>query len=117
MHFIRFFDFFDIKFHFYYENRLKISIFGGIMSILCLIGSVLTVLLLSIDDIKKLNPKATKSVYTILWQTATRIEKEGCCQMAVSWWRVGRRVRRGRVKKSSRTAEPSATMKSYRRVV
>ena len=61
MHFIRFFDFFDIKFHFYYENRLKISIFGGIMSILCLIGSVLTVLLLSIDDIKKLNPKATKS--------------------------------------------------------
>ena len=61
MQFIRFFDFFDIKFHFNYENRHKISIFGGIMSIICLVGSILTILLLSIDDIKKLNPKATKS--------------------------------------------------------
>ena len=61
MNFIRYCDFFDIKFHFYYENRLKISIFGGIMSILCLLGCVITALVLSLDDLKKLNPKTTKS--------------------------------------------------------
>ena len=61
MNFIRYCDFFDIKFHFYYENRLKISIFGGIMSILCLLGCILTALILSLDDLKKLNPKTTKS--------------------------------------------------------
>ena len=61
MNFIRYCDFFDIKFHFYYENRLKISIFGGIMTILCLLGCVLTALILSLDDLKKLNPKTTKS--------------------------------------------------------
>ena len=61
MNFIRYCDFFDIKFHFYYENRLKLSVFGGIMSILCLLGCVLTALILSLDDLKKLNPKTTKS--------------------------------------------------------
>ena len=61
MNFIRYCDFFDIKFHFYYENRLKISIFGGIMSILCLLGCILSALILSLDDLKKLNPKTTKS--------------------------------------------------------
>jgi hypothetical protein len=61
MNFIRYCDFFDIKFHFYYQNRLKISIFGGLMSIACFIGCIIAALILSIDDIKKLNPKTTKS--------------------------------------------------------
>ena len=61
MNIIRYCDFFNIKFHFYYENRPQISIFGGLMSISCLIGCILAALILSMDDIRKVNPKTTKS--------------------------------------------------------
>ena len=61
MNLIRYLDFFNIKFHFYYENRLKISIFGGLMSLACIISCIIVTLILSLDDIRKLNPKTTKS--------------------------------------------------------
>ena len=61
MNLIRYFDFFNIKFQFYYENRVKINIFGGIMSLICIITCIIASLLLSLDDIRKINPKTTKS--------------------------------------------------------
>ena len=61
MNLIRYFDFFDIKFQFYYESRVKINIFGGIMSLFCIVTCIITSLVLSLDDIRKLNPKTTKS--------------------------------------------------------
>ena len=61
MNFIRYLDFFNIKFQFYYENRKTINIFGGIMTICCIFCCIIVSLLLSIDDLKKLNPKTTKS--------------------------------------------------------
>ena len=61
MNFFRYCDFFDIKFHFYYENRDNISFFGGFMSISYLVISILITVLLSMDDFRKLNPITTRS--------------------------------------------------------
>ena len=61
MNFFRYCDFFDIKFHFYYENNDHISIFGGFMSISYIVISILITILLSLDDLKKLNPVTTRS--------------------------------------------------------
>ena len=61
MNLIRYLDFFNVKFQFYYENRYKIRIFGGIMSLCCIISCIIVSLILSIDDLRKLNPKTTKS--------------------------------------------------------
>ena len=59
MNFFRYCDFFNIKFHFYFEN--KYSIFGGLMSISYIILGVIIAIILSLDDIRKLNPITTKS--------------------------------------------------------
>ena len=61
MNLIRYLDFFNIKFQFYYENRLKVNIFGGIMTLSCIICCIIVSIILSLDDIRKLNPKTTKS--------------------------------------------------------
>ena len=61
MNFFRYCDFFDIKFHFYYENRDNMSFFGGFMSIGYLVISILITVILSIDDFRKLNPITTRS--------------------------------------------------------
>ena len=62
MNFLKYFDFFDIKFHFYVGGHPSNSnIFGGIMSILFCISAILLMLILSIEDLKKLNPITSKS--------------------------------------------------------
>ena len=61
MNFFRYCDFFDIKFHFYYESKDNISFFGGCMSISYIVIAILITILLSLDDLKKLNPLITKS--------------------------------------------------------
>ena len=62
MYFLKYCDFFDIKFHFYVGGHPSNSnIFGGIMSILFCISAILLMLILSIEDLKKLNPITSKS--------------------------------------------------------
>ena len=62
MNFFKYCDFFDIKFHFYVGGHPSNSnIFGGIMSILFCISAILLMLILSIEDLKKLNPITSKS--------------------------------------------------------
>ena len=62
MSFLRYCDFFDVKFHFYIGGQpTNNTNFGGAMNILFLFICVLTFLLFSLDDIKRLNPITTKS--------------------------------------------------------
>ena len=61
MNFFRYCDFFNIKFNFYYNNKDDISFFGGIMSLCYIVLAILITIILSIDDLKKLNPITTKS--------------------------------------------------------
>ena len=62
MNFLKYCDFFDIKFHLYVGGHPSNSnIFGGIMSILFCISAILLMLILSIEDLKKLNPITSKS--------------------------------------------------------
>ena len=61
MRFFRYCDFFNIKFHFYYEKKDNISFFGGFMSISYIVIAIMITILLSLDDLKKLNPITTRS--------------------------------------------------------
>ena len=62
MKFLRYFDFFDVKFHFYIGGQpTNNTTFGGIMNVLFLISCLLTFLIFSLDDLKRLNPITTKS--------------------------------------------------------
>ena len=61
MNFFRYCDFFKIKFNFNYDNKFHISLFGGFMGISFLIFCILVIIILSIDDIRKLHPITTKS--------------------------------------------------------
>ena len=61
MDFLRYCDFFNIKYNFNYENKINITIFGGLMGITFIIISIIVIIILSIDDIRKLNPITTKS--------------------------------------------------------
>jgi len=62
MNFLKYCDFFDIKFHFYVGGHpSNNNIFGGIMSILFCITAILLMFILSIEDLKKLNPITSKS--------------------------------------------------------
>ena len=59
---LRYVDFFDIKFHFYIGGQpTNNTTFGGIMIIFFLTSCLLTFLIFSLDDIKRLNPITTKS--------------------------------------------------------
>ena len=53
MNLIRYLDFFNIKFQFYYENRLKVNIFGGIMTLSCIICCIIVSIILAIVFVKK----------------------------------------------------------------
>ena len=54
MKFLKYCDFFDTKFHFYVGGHpTNSSIFGGIMSILFCIASIIMLLVLSWKDLKK----------------------------------------------------------------
>ena len=61
MNILRYCDFFNINFHFYYENKDTISIFGGFMCLCYFLSCILITIILSMDDFKKLNPLTTKS--------------------------------------------------------
>ena len=62
MNFLKYCDFFDIKFHFYVGGHpSNNNIFGGLMSILFCITAILLMFILSIEDLKKLNPITAKS--------------------------------------------------------
>ena len=62
MEFLKYCDFFNVKFHFYINGKpSNNSKFGGSMNILFFISCILTFLIYSLDDIKKLNPISSKS--------------------------------------------------------
>ena len=61
MDFFRYCDFFNMKFNFFYENKINVTIFGGCMGIFFLLISIIVTIILSIDDFRKLNPITTKS--------------------------------------------------------
>ena len=62
MKFLKYCDFFGTKFHFYVGgNPNDNSIFGGIMSLIFFIIAIIMFILLSYDDLHKLNPIAEES--------------------------------------------------------
>ena len=62
MKYLRYCDFFDVKFHFYIGGQpTNNTTFGGIMNILFVMSCILTFIFFSLDDIKRLNPVTTKS--------------------------------------------------------
>ena len=62
MKYLRYCDFFDIKFHFYIGGQpTNNTAFGGIMNILFVVSCFLTFLIFSLDDLKRLNPITTIS--------------------------------------------------------
>ena len=65
MKFIKYVDFFSIKFNFYINNQPHYrNIFGGIMTIFYVFISILMFFAFSYDDLSKLNPITTKSEIT-----------------------------------------------------
>ena len=62
MEILKFLDLFEVKLHFYINNRpIYQSIFGGIMSISFYLLCIICFVILSYDDFKKMNPISTKS--------------------------------------------------------
>ena len=62
MEFLKFLDLFEVKLHFYINNRPNYqSIFGGIMSISFYLACIISFVILSFDDFKKMNPISSKS--------------------------------------------------------
>ena len=62
MEYLKYFDFFNVKFYFYIGGQpSNNSKFGGIMNILFFISCIVIYLLFSMDDVKRLNPITSKS--------------------------------------------------------
>ena len=62
MNYLKYLDVFDTKFHFYVGGHpTNSSIFGGIMSIIFVVSSIIIMLILAWEDLKKLNPITSKS--------------------------------------------------------
>ena len=62
MKYLRYCDFFDVKFHFYIGGHPHNNTpFGGIMNIFFFISCILTFFIFSLSDLKRLNPLTTKS--------------------------------------------------------
>ena len=62
MEFIKYIDFFNIKFNFYINNQPNYqNVFGGIMTFLYVVFCVVIFISFSLEDIKGLNPITTKS--------------------------------------------------------
>ena len=69
MDFIKYFDFFTVKFYFYTNKQPKFrNVFGGIMNLIYLFICFLIFLEFSYDDLFKLNPISSKSEITNLKQ-------------------------------------------------
>ena len=62
MKFIKYFDLFGVKFHFYINNQPNYqSFFGGIMTFIFYIICIFGFILFSYDDLTKFNPVSSKS--------------------------------------------------------
>ena len=62
MNCIKYFDLFEIKFHFYLNNQPNYqNFFGGIMSFIFYFICIFGFILFSLDDLKQLNPITSKS--------------------------------------------------------
>ena len=62
MNYLKYCDFFDVKFHFYIGGHpTNNTIFGGIMNILFILSCFFSFLIFSFDDIRRLNPITSKS--------------------------------------------------------
>ena len=62
MKFLKYVDFFDTKFHFYVGGHpTNSSIFGGIMSLIFCVLSIIILLIFAWQDLNKLNPITSKS--------------------------------------------------------
>ena len=62
MDFIKYIDFFNIKFYFYTNNQPNYqNVFGGIMNLIYIIGCILIFIFFSYDDLMQLNPITTVS--------------------------------------------------------
>jgi len=62
MDFIKYIDFFNIKFHFYTNNQPNYqNVFGGIMNLIYVLGCILIFIFFSYDDLRLLNPITTVS--------------------------------------------------------
>ena len=62
MEFIKYFDLFEVKFHFYLNNQPNYqNVFGGIMTFIFYIVCIFGFILISYDDLKKLSPISSKS--------------------------------------------------------
>ena len=62
MDFVKYFDFFGIRFHFYTNNQPYYqNLFGGIMNLIYIILCAVVFIFLSYDDLKMLNPSTTIS--------------------------------------------------------
>jgi len=77
MDFIKYFDFFTIKFHFYTNNQPKFrNVFGGIMNILYLLICAIIFIGFSYEDLFKLNPISSKSEISYSEQKIVNINSE-----------------------------------------
>ena len=62
MDFIKYIDFFNIKFYFYTNNQPSYqNVFGGIMNLIYILGCILIFIFFSYDDLRLLNPITTVS--------------------------------------------------------
>ena len=62
MDFIKYIDFFNIKFYFYTNNQPNYqNVFGGIMNLIYILGCILIFIFFSYDDLRLLNPITTVS--------------------------------------------------------
>ena len=77
MDFIKYFDFFTIKFHFYTNNQPKFrNVFGGIMNILYLLICAIIFVGFSYEDLFKLNPISSKSEISYSEQKIVNVNSE-----------------------------------------
>ena len=77
MDFIKYFDFFTIKFHFYTNKQPKFrNIFGGIMNLIYLFICFLIFFEFSYEDLFKLNPISSKSEISNIKQKVVNLNEE-----------------------------------------
>ena len=77
MDFIKYLDFFTIKFHFYTNKQPKFrNVFGGIMNILYLLICIIIFIEFSYEDLFKLNPISSKSEISYSDQKIVNINSE-----------------------------------------
>ena len=77
MSFIRYFDFFDVRFHFYTNSEpSNRSNFGGVMSIIFVIVSIIVFIFLEYDELRRINPLTSKSEIPEIGDRTIQLDKE-----------------------------------------